>query len=85
LPQQEEEEAEVILEVERLAFGKEQPETTLAKGAVDEGKRGLLPAADQGDVIPGGGKGCADPYHTLVIIEVIGHRTKDPFWHWKEI
>jgi len=85
LPKEEEEEAEVVLEIEELSFGKKQPKAALTKGAANQGKGGLLPAADQGDLVSGGGKRCADPYHTLVIIEVIGHRTKDPFWHRAKI
>jgi hypothetical protein len=38
-------------------------------------------AADQGDIITGSGKGSTDPYHTLIIVEIIGDRTKDLFLH----
>jgi len=81
LKKQEKEEAKVIFKVEELTFLKDHPEAVLPKRPGSKWEGGSGQTADQGDIIAGGGKGGADPYHTLIIVEIIGDRTKDLFLH----
>jgi hypothetical protein len=82
LPEQQvKKETEIVFQVKKLSPLKEQAQPALTIDLLVNGDRigGLAPY--KGDGITCSGEGIADPYHTLIIAKVIGHRTKDPFSH----
>jgi hypothetical protein len=81
LKKQEKEEAEIIFKVEKLTFPEDHFQAVLPKWPGNQSEGGPGKTADQGDLIAGGGQGSADPYHTLIIVKIIGDRTKDLFLH----
>jgi hypothetical protein len=82
LPEQQvKKETEIVFQVKKLSPLKEQAQPALMIDFPVNGDRigGLTPY--KGDRITRTGEGMADPYHTLIIAQIIGHRTKDPFSH----
>jgi len=72
---------EIVFQIEQFAFTEQYLQTELPEGPFNQRKGIFGNPANQGHVITGAGQGSANPYHTLIIIEIIGHGTKDLFWH----
>jgi hypothetical protein len=74
-------EPEMVFQVEKLTAPGQHSQPVLPVWLLDQRQGTPVLPPDQGHRKTCAGQGSTDPDHPLVIVQIIGHRTKDPLFH----